>query len=107
MSLCHPAQPKAINCDCADKARRVPAARDGDFGAFTWAPADPMLDRWMELYLAITAQNGHNALIGRELLATARRAGFTDVIVTSSNWTYADPESRAKAARSRSVRFTT
>jgi SAM-dependent methyltransferase len=73
----------------------VVAARDGDFGAFTWAPADPMLDRWMELYLAITSENGHNALIGRALLATARQAGFTDVTVSSSNWTYADPESRA------------
>jgi len=73
----------------------VLAARDGDFGSFTWAPADPVLDRWMELYMAITARNGHNALIGRDLLATARRAGFADVTVSSSTWTYADPESRA------------
>jgi SAM-dependent methyltransferase len=73
----------------------VLAARDGDFGAFTWSPADPVLDRWMELYLAITSRNGHNALIGRELLAKARQAGFTGVAVSSSNWTYADPESRA------------
>jgi ubiquinone/menaquinone biosynthesis C-methylase UbiE len=73
----------------------VLAARDGDFGAFTWSPADPALDRWMELYLAITTQNGHNALIGRELLGIAQRAGFTEVTVSSSNWTYADPESRA------------
>jgi SAM-dependent methyltransferase len=73
----------------------VVAARDGDFGAFTWSPADPALDRWMELYLAITTRNGHNALIGRELLGIAQRAGFTEVTVSSSNWTYADPESRA------------
>jgi SAM-dependent methyltransferase len=73
----------------------VLAARDGDFGAFTWFPADPVLSRWMELYLSITARNGHNALTGRTLLAKARGAGFRDVTVSSSNWTYADPESRA------------
>ncbi len=73
------------------------AARDGsDFGGFRWAPADAaVLDRWMELYLAVTARNGHNALIGRDLLATAHRAGFADVTVSSSNWTYADPASRS------------
>ena len=33
----------------------VLAARDSDYGAFTWAPADPLLDRWLELYLASRA----------------------------------------------------
>ena len=33
----------------------VLAARDSDYGAFTWAPADPMLDRWLELYFAVTS----------------------------------------------------
>jgi ubiquinone/menaquinone biosynthesis C-methylase UbiE len=70
------------------------AARDGDFGAFTWAPADPVLDRWMQLYLAITTRNGHNALVGRSLLALAHEAGFEDVTVSSANWTFADLESR-------------
>ena len=28
----------------------VVAVRDSDYGAFTWAPADPTLDRWLELY---------------------------------------------------------
>jgi SAM-dependent methyltransferase len=73
----------------------VTAVREGDFGSFAWAPADAVLDRWMELYMAITTRNGHNALIGRDLLATAHQAGFSDVTVSSSTWTYADPESRA------------
>jgi SAM-dependent methyltransferase len=72
----------------------VLAARDGDYGAFTWAPADPVLTRWLALYLDVTAHNGHNALIGPSLLAVAHQAGFTDVTVSSSNWTFADPESR-------------
>jgi ubiquinone/menaquinone biosynthesis C-methylase UbiE len=73
----------------------VLAARDGDFGAFTWHPEDPVLDRWMELYRAITSRNGHDALVGRKLLALAHQAGFTDVLVSSANWTFADAQSRA------------
>jgi SAM-dependent methyltransferase len=71
------------------------AARDGDYGAFTWAPSDPLLDRWLELYLAVTGRNGHDARIGPRLPAVARAAGFTDVTVSSSTWTYADALSRA------------
>ena len=72
----------------------VLAARDSDYGAFTWAPADPVLDRWLELYLAVTARNGHDARIGPRLLGHAHEAGFADVTVSSSTWTYADPEER-------------
>jgi hypothetical protein len=73
----------------------VLAARDSDYGAFTWAPGDPLLDRWVELYLKITARNGHQARIGPSLLGLARTAGFEDVTVSSSTWTFADPDTRA------------
>jgi SAM-dependent methyltransferase len=73
----------------------VLAARDSDYSAFTWAPADPLLDRWMELYLAVTARNGHDACIGPRLMGHALEAGFGSVEVSSSTWTYADPEARA------------
>jgi ubiquinone/menaquinone biosynthesis C-methylase UbiE len=73
----------------------VLAARDSDYGAFAWAPADPMLDRWLELYLAVTSRNGHDARIGPRLLGLAHEAGFADVTVSSSTWTYAEPENRA------------
>ncbi len=73
----------------------VLAARDSDYSAFTWAPDDPMLDRWMELYLAVTAHNGHDACIGPRLMGHALEAGFSSVDVSSSTWTYADPDSRA------------
>jgi ubiquinone/menaquinone biosynthesis C-methylase UbiE len=71
------------------------AARDSDYGAFTWAPADPALDRWLELYFAVTERNGHDARIGPRLLGLAHEAGFTEVTVSSSTWTFADPEARA------------
>jgi len=72
----------------------VLAARDSDYGAFTWAPSDPLLDRWLELYFAITARNGHDARIGPHLLGLAHEAGFGDVIASSSTWTYTDPDTR-------------
>ena len=73
----------------------VLAARDSDYAAFTWAPADPLLDRWRELYFAVTERNGHDASVGPRLLGLAHEAGFSDVTVSSSTWTYAEPESRA------------
>jgi SAM-dependent methyltransferase len=72
----------------------VLGARDSDYGAFTWAPADPLLERWVQLYLDITTRNGHDARIGPALLGHARAAGFVDVTVSSSTWTFADPETR-------------
>jgi ubiquinone/menaquinone biosynthesis C-methylase UbiE len=73
----------------------VLAARDSDYSAFTWAPSDPMLDRWLELYCEVTSRNGHDACIGPRLLGLAHEAGFSDVEVSSSTWTYADPGSRS------------
>jgi SAM-dependent methyltransferase len=72
----------------------VLAARDSDYGAFTWAPGDPLLDRWLELYFAVTSRNGHDARIGPRLLGLAHEAGFTQVTVSSSTWTYAEPDTR-------------
>ena len=66
----------------------VLAARDSDYGAFTWAPTDPVLDRWLALYLDVTGRNGHDARIGPRLPALARAAGFDRTEVSSSTWTY-------------------
>lgn len=71
------------------------AVRDGDCGAFTWAPDDPHLDRWLELYLQVTEENAAEADAGRYLPGWARAAGFEQVEFTSSTWTFADPDSRA------------
>jgi len=57
----------------------VLAARDSDYA----------------LYFAVTEHNGHDAAIGPRLLAHAHAAGFGDVTVSSSTWTFADPEARA------------
>lgn len=71
------------------------AVRDGDYAGFVWAPDDPRLDRWNELYHAVTKHNGAEADAGRYLLGWVQQAGFTDVDAGSSTWTFADPERRA------------
>jgi SAM-dependent methyltransferase len=72
----------------------IVATRDSDYAAMTWAPADERLDRWLALYHRITEHNGAEADAGRHLPAWAGAAGFTDVEVGSSTWTFADPEAR-------------
>jgi SAM-dependent methyltransferase len=71
------------------------AVRDADYAGFVWAPRDAVLERWMALYHDVTRRNGGEADAGRYLLRWARAAGFTDLRMTSSTWTFADPEARA------------
>jgi SAM-dependent methyltransferase len=73
------------------------AVRDSDYGAFTWSPGDPRLDRWLELYHQVTRRNGAEADAGRRLPEWALAAGLpaSAITTTTSTWTFADPESRA------------
>ncbi|MFV0308524.1 MAG: methyltransferase domain-containing protein [Desertimonas sp.] len=72
----------------------VLAVRDADYGGFFWSPADPRLDRWLALYHAVTERNGACADAGRVLPGWVRAAGFTDVTVTTSAWTFATAAER-------------
>ena len=72
----------------------VVAARDGDYGAFTWYPRLPELDEWLALYQRAARANGGEPDAGRRLLSWARAAGFTDVTATASVWCYATPADR-------------
>jgi SAM-dependent methyltransferase len=75
----------------------IVAARDSDYTRFTWTPADPRLDRWLEIYLAVSDRNGAAADGGRWLLRWALDAGFAegDVTYSTSTWTFATPGDRA------------
>jgi len=73
----------------------VVAARDADYAAFTWFPADPLLDRWLALYRQLARAAGGEPDAGRRLLHWARQAGFAQVTASASVWCYADEESRA------------
>jgi ubiquinone/menaquinone biosynthesis C-methylase UbiE len=70
------------------------AARDADYGGFIWAPPDPVLERWMDLYHALTRRNGAQADAGRYLKGWCRAAGFDQMLVTTSSWTYETDEER-------------
>jgi SAM-dependent methyltransferase len=71
----------------------VLAARDGDYACFAWAPHDPLLTRWLELYRTIARRNAGEPDAGRFLKGWALAAEFRDVQATSSTWTYADRQS--------------
>lgn len=73
----------------------VLAARDADYACFAWAPAEPGLTRWLELYEAVTRRNSAEPNAGRFLKGWALRAGFAEVRASSSTWTYADAGSTA------------
>jgi ubiquinone/menaquinone biosynthesis C-methylase UbiE len=71
------------------------AVRDSDYGTFVWGPDDPLLERWRQLFFAVTARNGADAAAGRHLLQWVHAAGFRQAEATSTTWTFADPDSRA------------
>jgi 2-polyprenyl-3-methyl-5-hydroxy-6-metoxy-1,4-benzoquinol methylase len=73
----------------------VVAARDADYASMTWYPADPRLDRWLEIYRAVARGNGAEPDAGRHLLAWAHAAGAGSVVPSASVWCYATPEDRA------------
>lgn len=73
----------------------VVAVRDSDYSCFSWAPLDPGLTRWLELYRSVARRNDAEPDAGRFLKGWALAAGFRDVEAMSSTWTYSDPESCA------------
>ena len=72
----------------------VLAVRDVDYAATTWFPADPVLDRWLELYSAVARANHAEPDAGRRLRSWAHAAGLTDVSATTSAWCFASPAER-------------
>ena len=66
------------------------AVRDGDYGVDVLVPGERRPDRWLELYRAVARSNDAEPDAGRELLAWAHAAGFTDVTPSAGVWCYAD-----------------
>ena len=73
----------------------IVAARESDYGAFTWFPEVPELDRWIELYVEVARANQGELDAGRRLLSWTQAAGLTDVSAGSSTWCYSTPIDRA------------
>lgn len=72
----------------------VVAVRDADYGAFTWAPADPVLDRWLDVYRAVARGNDAEPDAGRYLKGWALAAGFSSVESSASVWCFTDDVDR-------------
>lgn len=72
----------------------VVAVRDVDYATFTWFPANPGLDRWLEVYYGVARANGAEPDAGRRLVAWAHAAGLRDLTATTSSWCYASPAER-------------
>ena len=72
----------------------VVAARDCVYRAMSWYPADPRLDRWLDVYCAVAEGNGGEPDAGSRLLGWAHAAGFGDVGTSASAWCYAQPDER-------------
>jgi SAM-dependent methyltransferase len=77
------------------RAGGVVAARDGDYSAFTWFPAEPLLERWLEVYCAVARADGGEPDAGRRLKAWAREAGLGEVECSASVWCYSTVEDRS------------
>jgi ubiquinone/menaquinone biosynthesis C-methylase UbiE len=71
----------------------VIAARDSDYGSFSWTPASPAVDRWLELYRQVARRVGGDPDAGRYLRAWALEAGYR-VEASESTWVYETPEER-------------
>lgn len=68
------------------------AVRDADYGAFTWAPLDPVLDRWLDAYRAVARSNGAEPDAGRHLKGWAVAAGFAHIEASASVWCFTEEE---------------
>jgi ubiquinone/menaquinone biosynthesis C-methylase UbiE len=73
----------------------IVAARDSDYPGMLWAPSSDGLDRWREVYVAVTRRNRAHADAGRHLLRWAHEAGMADVAYSTSTWSYAMPAERS------------
>jgi SAM-dependent methyltransferase len=76
------------------RAGGIVAARDADYAAMTWYPADPRLDRWLALYHQVAMDNGGEPDAGRRLLSWAHAAGFPEVSASASAWCYSSGDDR-------------
>ena len=70
------------------------AARDSDYQAMTWFPADAALDAWLDVYRRVARANGAEPDAGRHLLDWARQAGLDDVTPSASVWCFATDDDR-------------
>jgi ubiquinone/menaquinone biosynthesis C-methylase UbiE len=70
------------------------AARDADYAAMHWWPADERLERWRHLYRRLARANGGEPDAGRRLHGWVRAAGFSSIRSGASTWVFCEPDDR-------------
>ncbi len=68
------------------------AVRDSDYSAFTWWPAVPELDEWLDLYRAVARGNDAEPDAGRRLKSWARAADLEVLSSSAGVWCFSSPE---------------
>ena len=72
------------------KPRGICAVREVDWGASALWPPDERLLAFLDVYSRVAACNGGNASAGRQLKEWFMQAEFSDLEVTTSNWSFSD-----------------
>ncbi|KAI0457058.1 ubiE/COQ5 methyltransferase [Xylaria acuta] len=70
------------------------AAREVDYGALSWYPELPGIQKWEDVHMANFKANGVQPKAGRYVKAWANEAGFPyeDITFSWSSWNYQDEE---------------
>lgn len=98
--------------DALREMRRVLAkdgvlgVRDSDYGTSTWSPPNERIARWLDVYHAVARANGAEADAGRFLHGWLLGAGFDDVRVSGTTWTFPGYDTVATWAQSWAARTT-
>lgn len=66
--------------------------REVDYSTRALWPPDSRLDRFYEIYYAVARRHGGEPDAGRRLRQWLLEAGFTELRITTSTWTFATPE---------------
>lgn len=66
------------------------AVREVDWGASALYPPDDRLSKFLDVYYKVAERNGGDAYAGRRVKQWFTEAGFTDLNVTTSTWTFSD-----------------
>src|SRR5262245_396217 len=66
----------------------IVAVRDSDYGTCTWSPADARIEHWLRVYHAVARANGAEADAGRFLHGWLLQAGFTELRMSGTTWTF-------------------
>ena len=71
------------------------ARGDSIYRAFSWYPASPALDRWLDVYCLVAEANGGEPDAGSHLRHWCLEAGFSVVESSATAWCFATGDDRS------------